>query len=88
MDDPTKRKEPDASPPARPKKGGFGEFAEVYRARWAANHPKMRRREPTEATEPMPAPPQGPAEKTPRDDAEKKPRGKDGTRLFRPEDHP
>jgi hypothetical protein len=25
--------------------GGFGEFAEAYRARWAAGHPNMRGRE-------------------------------------------
>jgi hypothetical protein len=26
-----------------PKRGGFGEFSGVYRARWASNHPRMRR---------------------------------------------
>lgn len=34
------------SPPGEPAKAkglGFGEFAEVYRARWIANHPHMRR---------------------------------------------
>jgi len=50
--------------------------------------PTMQRGAPTEATEPIPAAPQGPAQQTPPDDVEKKPRGKDGTRLVRPEDHP
>jgi hypothetical protein len=31
------------SAPSKP--GGFGQFAERYRARWAANHPGMRARE-------------------------------------------
>ena len=48
MPDPKKPATPEATPtPApEPKKGGFGAFAEVYRARWAANHPNMRPRTP------------------------------------------
>jgi hypothetical protein len=37
--------------------GGFGQFAEVYRARWAANHPNMRPRELPDAQTPEAAPP-------------------------------
>ena len=31
------------------KPGGFGAFGEVYRARWAANHPEAGKRKPTPA---------------------------------------
>ena len=48
MPDPKKPVTPPASAPAEtpdaPRTGGFGRFAEVYRARWAANHPNMRPR--------------------------------------------
>ena len=33
-----------ASEDAKPSPGGFGQFAAVYRARWAMNHPKTRQR--------------------------------------------
>ena len=38
---------PKPEKPAEPKHtgGGFGEFAEMYRARWAANHPNMRHKD-------------------------------------------
>ena len=44
--------------PTQPQTGGFGAFSEVYRARWAKNHPNMRRRDP-EPTDlaPDPSPP-------------------------------
>ena len=60
MPDPKKPATPEATPtPPEPKKGGFGAFAEVYRARWAANHPNMRPRESAtsaDATPETPAP--------------------------------
>jgi len=40
--------------PSQPPKGGFGAFADVYRARWAANHPQMQRTLPAVAA-PEPA---------------------------------
>ena len=39
-----------ATPDAEPKPGGFGAFADIYRARWAASHPNMRPREYTKPT--------------------------------------
>ena len=36
--------------PEKPRTGGFGAFADVYRARWAANHPNMRPRGAAEQT--------------------------------------
>ena len=82
MHDPKKPAAPEAPPTPEPNKGGFGAFAEVYRARWAANHPHMRRREPAANPDDTPDPPtpsdSSPGE-TPRRDA-------DGTRLLRPED--
>jgi hypothetical protein len=48
MQDPKKPVEPETSDtPAEtaPRTGGFGAFADVYRARWAATHPNMRPRE-------------------------------------------
>ena len=39
--------------------GGFGAFAEQYRARWAAGHPKALNREPA-ATPPEPSAPAAP----------------------------
>ena len=41
----------DAATPApnAPKTGGFGQFAEVYRERWAASHPKAPQRWSTDA---------------------------------------
>jgi len=77
MSDPKKKPtppEPSATPPQEPSKGGFGAFAEVYRARWAANHPNMRPRGPA----PAPAPP-GSA-------PEEESGGSGGTPLARPED--
>lgn len=55
MPDPKQHPKPDESPPAERKKGGFGEFSEVYRARWAANHPNMR---PRTYSDPAGAPPE------------------------------
>ena len=34
---------PDSSDRKTPKRGGFGEFSALYRARWAMSHPNMRR---------------------------------------------
>ena len=84
MHDPKKPATPEAPPtPApEPNKGAFGSFAEVYRARWAANHPHMRRREPaasTDATPDAPTPSNSSPGETPR-------RAADRARLLRPED--
>lgn len=38
------RAENDPKEPVVSRGGGFGEFAEVYRTRWAASHPNMIRR--------------------------------------------
>ena len=38
------------SEPTTSAKGGFGQFSELYRARWAANHPQMRRTFPAGGT--------------------------------------
>ena len=67
--EPSKPSEPDPV-----KKGGFGAFADVYRARWVANHPHMRR---TDASS-QPAPTA--------DGSVTRPFAEDGTRLIRPED--
>jgi len=67
----------DATTPTEPapvKPGGFGQFAEAYRARWAANHPHMRR---TPGSDEPTAPP-------PADSTQRLPRAEDGTRLLRP----
>jgi hypothetical protein len=84
MPDPKKPATPEATPtPApEPNKGGFGAFAEVYRARWAANHPNMRPRESATIADATPEPP------SPSDSSvgEKPRRAADGTRLLRPED--
>ena len=82
MSDPQKK--PTASDPSatpEPSKGGFGAFAEVYRARWAANHPNMRPRGPATSADgaPEPPPPSVAAE-------QKSPGGRDGSRLAGPED--
>ena len=77
MSDPKKKPtppEPSTPAPQEPNKGGFGAFAEVYRARWAANHPNMRPRGPA----PQPAPPGS--------EPDKNSAGPNGTRLVRPED--
>ena len=71
--------EPAGTP--EPKKGGFGAFAEVYRARWAANHPNMRPRGPATSSDGAPeSPPPDSAPET------KSPREPGGSRLARPED--
>ena len=84
MPDPKKPATPEATPtPApEPKKGGFGAFAEVYRARWAANHPNMRPRTPAPSADATPETPT-PSNTSP---GEKPRRAADGTRLLRPED--
>jgi len=84
MPDPKKPATPEATPtPApEPKKGGFGAFAEVYRARWAANHPNMRPRESATSADATPEA-QTPSDTSP---GEKPRRVGDGTRLLRPED--
>ncbi len=94
MPDPKKPATPEATPTpaAEPNKGGFGAFAEVYRARWAANHPNMRPRESAtsadatsadttsaDATPETPTPSKSSSGEKPR-------RAADGTRLLRPED--
>lgn len=65
--------------PTEPEPRGFGAFADVYRARWAATHPSMRPREDTkrtigttETTSPVPDPSRAHTE--------------DGTRVFHPKD--
>lgn len=81
MQDPKKALDPEspaAPAEAEPRPGGFGAFADIYRARWAASHPKMRPREPKptigtgETAAPEPDPSRVHAE--------------DGTRLFHPRD--
>lgn len=42
-----------------PKPGGFGEFFAVYRARWAMDHPNMRRRWPVTTDSQSPVMPAG-----------------------------
>jgi hypothetical protein len=69
----------ETTPPSEPvpvKPGGFGVFADVYRARWAANHPNMRRT--PGADEPTQPPP------PPADSTKRLPHAEDGTRLLRP----
>ena len=92
MSDPKNPVEPGESvpppKPAEPKKGGFGAFAEVYRARWAANHPNMRRREPTTATDAA-APESTTKDATPvtppvADTTGKRPATDEGSRLLHP----
>lgn len=84
MQDPKKPAPADDSPAlsGEPNKsGGFGAFAEVYRARWAATHPNMRPRGPATSADGAPDPPppgSGPHPKAPRADG--------GTRLLRPEE--
>ena len=69
---------PEPTTPTTAKPGGFGAFAEVYRARWAANHPNMRHR----AENDTPSPPvAGP------ETVDIRPFAEDGTRLIRPGDH-
>jgi hypothetical protein len=48
---------PDPRAPETPKKGGFGQFSEKYRARWAAQHPDMTQRWPDGVPSELPAPP-------------------------------
>lgn len=67
MSDTPKPAAPPTAAPAEtpgPKPGGFGAFAEVYRARWAANHPNARPRDAAPDAEP-----DGPAPTTPADGA-------------------
>jgi len=84
MPDPKKPATPEVPPtPApEPNKGGFGAFADRYRARWAANHPNMRPRESATSADATPEPPT-PSNTSP---GEKPRRAADGTRLLRPED--
>jgi hypothetical protein len=77
------RKAPDgAVPSAEPatptsaKPGGFGAFADVYRARWAANHPNMPHRAESDTLSP-PLP----------ETVDVRPFAEDGTRLIRPGGH-
>jgi hypothetical protein len=84
MPDPKKPATPEATPTPvpEPNKGGFGAFAEVYRARWAANHPNMRPRESATSADAMPEP-RSPSDSSP---GEKPRRAADGARLLRLED--
>ena len=53
MRDPKKpldREPSDTPAEAAPRTGGFGAFADIYRARWAASHPNMRPHEHTRPT--------------------------------------
>ena len=61
------------------KPGRFGVFADVFRARWFANRPHMRRIEVTDASA-TPAP-------SGNSTVEKRSVDTGGTRLIRPEDH-
>jgi hypothetical protein len=81
MQDPKKPLDPEPSAPAEaaPPRGGFGAFADIYRARWAASHPNMRPREyvdPTIGTGDTPASEPDPS----------RVHTEDGTRLFHPRD--
>jgi hypothetical protein len=84
MQDPKKPAPADhaPTPSGEPNKGGgFGAFAELYRARWAATHPNMRRRGPATSADGSPDPPppsSGPGQKASQTDG--------GTRLLRRED--
>ena len=73
VDPPAKATTPAEPAPVKP--GGFRQFAEVYRARWAANLPQMRR---TPGTDEPAQPP------TLADSTKRLPRAEDGTRLLRP----
>ena len=70
MSDPKKKPTaPGPSATPEPSKGGFGAFSEVYRARWAGNHPHMRPRGPATSTDGAPEPPppsSAPEKKSPR----------------------
>jgi hypothetical protein len=80
MHDPKKPPEPGESPTPTPEAhaGGFGAFAEVDRARWAANQPSMRRREAAETTGAMPQ------ASPPSNSSATRPRAENGPRWFRP----
>lgn len=80
MPDPKKEPDRDESPTPEPRKGGFGAFGDVYRARWATNHPNMRRWEygKTPDTTPVAPPAAAPAEEAPHT--------RNGTKLHRPEE--
>ena len=79
MRDPKKPVDREESPtPATPdakRPGGFGAFGDLYRARWAANHPNMRPRKSATPTDAATAAPE-PVIKAPVTDNEK--------RLLRP----
>ena len=82
MQDPRKPLDPetsDASAEAGPRPGGFGAFADIYRARWAAAHPNMR---PREHAKPM----IGTGETTPPEPDPSHVHTEDGTLLFHPKD--
>jgi hypothetical protein len=82
MQDPKKPVEPEtADTPAEtaPRTGGFGAFADIYRARWAATHPNMLPREYTKLM-------LGKRETTPLEPDPSRVHTEDGTRLFRIED--
>ena len=78
--DPKKGPDPDATPAPEPQKGGFGAFADKYRARWAVNHPHMRPWEYEETPDTAPVAPESAKA------ADQPPRSNNGTRLHRPED--
>ena len=60
MSVPDRSKDPhvpsDASGPNTPKRGGFGEFSAMYRARWAMSHPNMLRQWPGDSALPLALP--------------------------------
>ena len=70
--------------PEKPRTGGFGAFADVYRARWAANHPNMRPRGAAEQTGDVPEPTTPPPAQQPDAPATAKPAVRDEKRLPRP----
>jgi hypothetical protein len=82
MQDPTKPIEPEAPitpSETAPQPGGFGAFADVYRARWAARHPNMR---PREDIRPI----TGAGESNVSEPDPRRVHTEDGTNVFRPKD--
>ena len=91
MDDPKKPAVPEESEapaqPEKPRTGGFGAFADVYRARWAANHPNMRPRGTAEQTDAVSEPATPPPAQQPPDPGVAKQATRDEKRLPRAGEH-
>lgn len=77
MKNPKKPTEPETSDTPEPgaPTSGFGAFADIYRARWAATHPNMRPREYNKPTI-------GNGDTTPPKPDPRRVHTEDGTRLF------